>query len=243
MKGPLIEAIEATLSYKDQEETVHACKGVSLTIHEGEFVGVVGPSGSGKSSLLFLLSGLKDPTAGDVLYKGVSYRSLSDARRASLRRKEFGFILQHPFLLGYLTALENVLCLYDGLPRAKERAMELLESLGLKGKAHRLPAELSMGEKQRVSVARAIFHSPHVIFADEPTASVDRETGQRMVSLIRAHSTGTLILATHDPAILKEADRILVLEGGHVREVVDKRALIEMELPSLGTPKEKNPPR
>ncbi len=238
MRDYLIEARQATLSYRDQEETVYACREVSLTIHEGEFIGIVGPSGSGKSSLLFLLSGLKDPTEGKVFYKGTAYQSLSDAQRASLRRREFGFILQHPFLLGYLTALENVLCLYDGLPRAKERAMAILEALGLKGKAHRLPAELSMGEKQRVSVARAIFHSPYVIFADEPTASVDRETGQRMVNLIRAHSTGALLLATHDPAILKEADRIFVIEGGQVREVADKRAVIETTLSPTAMPKE-----
>ncbi|MEM4408758.1 MAG: ATP-binding cassette domain-containing protein [Candidatus Caldarchaeum sp.] len=230
----MIEARGATLSYKDQDEIIYACRQVSLTIQEGEFVGVVGPSGSGKSSLLFLLSGLKDPTEGEILYKGVSYKTLSDAKRASLRRQEFGFILQHPFLLGYLTALENVLCLYHEIPRAKERGLALLEALGIRGTAHRFPAELSTGEKQRVSVARAILHSPHVIFADEPTASVDREMGQRMVHLIRAHFRGTLILATHDPTILKDADRIITIESGQVREVSDKHAVIEKAFSPAG---------
>lgn len=212
----MIVAKEASLVYMDHGKQLYACRDVSLQINEGEFVGILGPSGSGKSSLLYLLSGLKVPTSGDTLYNGVSLSQSSDVVRAAIRLQEFGFVFQYPYLLGYLSALENVLVARPDL-QGESQARELLTNLGLEAKMHRLPHELSGGERQRVCVARSLLGSPKVIFADEPTASLDHDNGTQVVALLnRFRGSGSLVMVTHDPSMLTNADRIIRLEDGVV---------------------------
>jgi putative ABC transport system ATP-binding protein len=210
----LITACKARLVYQDHGREVFACKDIDLTVGGHEFVGILGPSGSGKSSLLYLLSGLKNPTSGSVSLEGTAYTAISDSERARLRLRHFGFVFQQPFLLGYLTALENVLLIEPNVADARMRAMELLRDVGLEEKAHRMPAELSGGEKQRVCVARALFAGPKAVFADEPTASLDHVSGEAVIKLLDERRQGALIVVTHDPSMLTNADRVLYMEDG-----------------------------
>lgn len=212
----MLEACVASLVYQDHGRQVFACREVDLEVHPGEFLGILGPSGSGKSSLLYLLSGLKTPTAGRVAYLGQDIGGLNDEQKARLRLKEFGFIFQQPYLLGYLTALENVLVSAPG-QNLTDQAAELLERLGLGAKMHRQPHELSGGERQRVCVARALIGGPKVIFADEPTASLDHTNGLQVVELLNLNrGEGALVMVTHDPSMLEKADRVVRLEDGHI---------------------------
>jgi len=217
----MIIADQASLVYEDHGKQVFACREVSLNVAQGEFLGILGPSGSGKSSLLYLLSGLKVPSSGSISFEGKDLQRLSETERATTRLKDFGFVFQYPYLLGYLTALENVvLARPDQDP--EERAKELLVTLGLGDKKHRQPHELSGGERQRVCVARALLGNPRVIFADEPTASLDHKNGLQVVQLLNQHrGDGALIIVTHDPTMLEGADRIVRLEDGQVQPTPD----------------------
>lgn len=212
----MIEACGASLVYIDHGRPVFACLELNVDVHENEFLGILGPSGSGKSSLLYLLSGLKLPSEGEVRYRGQNMAALSDEARSKLRLKEFGFVFQQPYLLGYLTAKENVaLAARPGDHNADPE--ELLDRLDIGDKLHRLPHELSGGERQRVCVARALFGQPKVIFADEPTASLDHKNGKHVVELLNANrGHGALVMVTHDPSMLEEADRILRLSDGAI---------------------------
>jgi putative ABC transport system ATP-binding protein len=209
----LITAEDVSLIYNDHEREVFACRDVTLRVEAKEFLGILGPSGSGKSSLLYLLSGLKNPTRGSVKVGGDNLAILSDTQRAKLRLADFGFVFQQPYLLGYLSALENVL----SVSRDNDRAMALLVELGIEKKLHRLPHELSGGERQRVCVARALVNSPKVIFADEPTAALDHQNGVNVVQLLNKHrGNGALVMVTHDPSMLEEADRIIRIQEGTI---------------------------
>ena len=213
---PIIQATEVSLVYNDHERQVFACDKVSIDVYQGEFLGILGPSGSGKSSLLYLLSGLKNPTSGVISHQGTNLQTLSDQARAQLRLKRFGFVFQQPFLLGYLTALENILAIS---PTSKDRAGDLLAELGLKDKLHRLPHELSGGERQRVCVARALINQPEVIFADEPTAALDHTNGEQVVELLNQYrGAGSLVMVTHDPTMLISANRIIGMNSGQTAE-------------------------
>lgn len=211
--APLIQAESASLVYHDHGREVFAVDGVDLEVRAGEFLGILGPSGSGKSSLLYLLSGLKTPTSGRLSYGGRDLASMTDAERSGLRLREFGFVFQQPYLLGYLTALENVLL--ASAAHSGPEAQGLLNSLGLADKERRYPHELSGGERQRVCVARALLGSPCVIFADEPTASLDHTNGRQVVHLLdRLRGDGALVMVTHDPSMLEDATRIVHIVDG-----------------------------
>ena len=220
----MLQAEHLTLTYRDGTSTLDAVHDVSLTIEDHQFVGILGPSGSGKSSLLYLLSGLRKPTSGEVYLDDRPYSRMSDRERVALRRTEFGFVFQQHFLINYLTALENVMVAAAVQDRAHAaQAMALLADLGMKDKLHRFPYELSGGERQRVAIARAMIHRPRVIFADEPTGLLDRRTGLQVMSLLRSYrEQGSLIAVTHNPEILSEADLVVTLRDGRTEHVKDR---------------------
>lgn len=214
----MIAAEHASLVYQDHGKEVFAVRDVTLDVQPGEFLGILGPSGSGKSSLLYLLSGLKTPTSGAICYGGTALSQMNDDERSRLRLEEFGFVFQQPYLLGYLSALENVMVATPG-QRMRDQAVGLLAELGLEHKMHRQPHELSGGERQRVCVARALLGTPKVIFADEPTASLDHRNGVQVVHLLnKLRGAGSLVMVTHDPTMLEEATRIVRLVDGVIEE-------------------------
>ncbi|MEZ5163928.1 MAG: ABC transporter ATP-binding protein [Fimbriimonadaceae bacterium] len=212
----MIELCSASLVYDDHGRPVYACREIDISVQPGEFLGILGPSGSGKSSLLYLMSGLKIPTEGRIEYEGRDLSKMSDAERANIRLKEFGFVFQHPFLVGYLTAFENILLAFPHEDK-REEATHLLEQLGLQEHGHRLPHELSGGQRQRVCVARALLGSPRYLFADEPTAALDHTNGIAVMNAMNTNrGSGGLIVVTHDPAMLEGADRIIRITDGQI---------------------------
>jgi putative ABC transport system ATP-binding protein len=208
------------LDYRTGTSVAHAVDTVSLSVDQGGFVGLIGPSGSGKSSLMYLLSGLKRPTRGTVAFNGQDYRQISTPGLMQLRRQRFGFVFQQHFLINYLTSLENVMV--GAIKRNHEvvaYAQELLRRVGLGDKLRQRPYQLSIGERQRVAVARALVHRPAIVFADEPTASLDQATGREVIDLLvdyRRRAGGSVVVVTHDPAMLTGADRVLQMRDGRL---------------------------
>ena len=218
---PPVALRDARLSYRSGE--VVPVRDVSLVVPSGSFTTVTGPSGAGKTSLLSLIGCLVTPTAGSVEVTGREVGRLSDRERSRLRAAEVGFVFQHHNLLPRLTAVENVALplLFDGVARSprRERARELLGRVGLADRTDHLPTELSGGERQRVAVARAFANRPSVVLADEPTGSVDRDTGDRVLELFqRFHADGhTILLVTHDPEVARHGGSRLFMRGGRLR--------------------------
>ncbi len=209
-----------SLAYFDGDRTTYAVEGVSLETPERGFIGVMGPSGSGKSSLLYLLSGLKRATGGEVELDGTPYSRLSGRELTVLRRRRFGFVFQQPFLLNYLTARENVLAAAPaGDADASREVDTLLDSLEIGALADRFPYHLSGGERQRVCVARAMINRPDVIFADEPTASLDHRNGHVVIDLLTSYrDRGLVIVVTHDPEMVEGADHVFRMRDGRLEE-------------------------
>jgi putative ABC transport system ATP-binding protein len=225
-RTPMLHGENLTLTYQDGEATIDAVHDVSVSIDDHQFVGILGPSGSGKSSLLYLLSGLRRVTHGDVYLDDRAYSKMPERERVALRRTEFGFVFQQHFLINYLTVLENVMVAAPLQGKAHaEQARALLADLGMGDKLHRFPYELSGGERQRTAVARAMIHRPRMIFADEPTGLLDRRTGMQVMALLRGYrDQGSLIAVTHNPEILSEADLVITLRDGQVTNVRDRLA-------------------
>lgn len=213
-----LRAHNVSLAYFDGNTTNYAVSQVSLELPARGFMGIMGPSGSGKSSLLYLLSGLKRPTTGDVEFRGIGYSHLSERALTQLRRECFGFVFQQPFLLNYLTAYENVLAAAPNRDRsASERVAKLFEALHIAHLADKFPYHLSGGERQRVCIARAMINCPAVIFADEPTASLDHKNGHLVIDLLAGYrDRGLVIVVTHDPEMLAEADRVFHMRDGRL---------------------------
>jgi putative ABC transport system ATP-binding protein len=222
----MLQGEKLTLTYQDGETTVDAVDDVSMAVEDHQFIGILGPSGSGKSSLLYLLSGLRRPSGGEIYLDDRSYSKMSDRERVSLRRHEFGFVFQQHFLIDYMTAQENVMVAAPVQDRAHAaQARALLADLGLGDKLHRFPYELSGGERQRVAIARAMINRPRLIFADEPTGLLDRRTGLQVMALLRGYrKQGSLIAVTHNPEILSEADLVITLRDGRIADVKDRVA-------------------
>jgi len=224
---PLIEVRHLTKTYGSGGAAFQALKGIDLTIHQGEFVAIMGPSGSGKSTLMNVLGCLDVPTTGTYHYQGIAVETLNTDQRSLLRRFALGFVFQGFNLLARTSALENVELplLYRGMARQQrhEKALAALTSVGLADKLGSSPAELSGGQQQRVAIARAIVTEPSTLFADEPTGNLDSVNGESVMDLMRElHRNGaTICMVTHDPRYAKHADREINLFDGRV---VDEHA-------------------
>jgi putative ABC transport system ATP-binding protein len=214
---------QVTLDLGDGDTLVKALDDVSLEVAAGELVAVVGPSGSGKSSLLAVAGALIQPTAGTVAVGGHELGGLSDRDRTRLRRERIGYVFQVANLLPSLTAREQLLLVrhLDGriTPADRERADRLLESVGMSHRADRRPHQLSGGERQRVGIARALMTTHDVLLVDEPTSALDHERAHEVVQLLadETHEVGTAaVMVTHDPEILGHADRVLRMSDGRL---------------------------
>ena len=218
---PIVDVRDAAKAYTLGQTTVAALKGVNLTVEPGEFLAIAGPSGSGKTTLLNLLGCIERPTSGTVRIDGAAVDQLSSDALAALRSRAIGFVFQRFNLLPVLTALENVeypLLLHSvPTPERLARAQAALESVGLAAQARQKPLELSGGQQQRVAIARAIVTQPRLVLADEPTANLDRATGQSLLELmqrINRERGTTFIFSTHDPQVMRRAGRVLTLADG-----------------------------
>lgn len=203
----------------DKEEKVCAVNDVSLTLPDTGLIGIIGPSGSGKSSLMYCLSTLKKPTDGDIVYNGKNYNELSGRELERLRREQFGFVFQHHFLVGYMSAMDNVMvAAKENTAETRKRAEELLQQLRIKPtESKKKPKQLSGGQRQRCAIARALINEPKVLFADEPTASLDHENAFRVMRYLKEYAKEHLVLViTHDHSILEGADRIIEIWDGEI---------------------------
>lgn len=218
----LLECWKLSLVYdQGKEMQTYALKNVNLTIEGNRMIGIIGPSGSGKSSLLYSLAGLKVPTAGFVKYNGQNLSEMKTMDKAKIRKKDFGFIFQRNFLIEYMDVLRNVLVtVNDYSEKNRERAFILLEKLGIEHLAKKKPFMLSGGQRQRVSIARALMNEPKVIFADELTASLDHASANEVMNLLAEYKKKALVLVvTHDQSILEDADEIIEIWDGSIKGI------------------------
>ncbi len=210
--------------YGVNESRIVALRAASMTIHEGDFISIMGPSGSGKSTLLHIISGLDRPSSGSVLYGDTDIHNGSDRELSAFRRRKIGFIFQQFNLLPVLTAHENILMpvLLDKKQADGAYLQELTTLLGLEKRLSHLPHELSGGQQQRVAIARALIAKPDIIFADEPTGNLDSKSGgevMKMLCDIREKMRKTLVIITHDPRVAQMAQRRFTIVDGELSEV------------------------
>ena len=216
----MIELDGVTKTYDTDGLPVEVLRGIDLAVDEGEFVALMGPSGSGKSTLLSILGGMNPPTSGEVVTDGIRPYDLPTERQADFRHEYVGFVFQQYQLLPYLSAIENVM-----LPLAiarhsrkekRELARDVLQAVGLSGMEHRLPYQLSGGEKGRVAIARGLVNQPPLLLADEPTGNLDTATGKRVLELLRELNRGgqTIIMVTHDSEAASYAQRTVRIRDG-----------------------------
>ncbi|TCS92820.1 ABC transporter ATP-binding protein [Hazenella coriacea] len=217
----MIQASELWKVFGKGEQRVEALRGLNLSIQAGEIVAVMGPSGCGKTSLLNCLSGLDHITQGSVEIAGQNIHRLKEKKLDQFRAEQMGFVFQAYNLIPVLSAVENVELplLAQGIPvkKARVQAEQALGKVGLRNRAHHLPTELSGGQAQRVALARAIVNQPKVIWADEPTGALDRETSQMVLDLfdhINRTEQTTIVIVTHDPKVAEQANRIVYMDSG-----------------------------
>ena len=219
----ILEIVDLSKTYRSGEKNLTVLDTINMAVPMGATCAIVGPSGSGKTTLLGLCAGLDRATSGSVTLNGVLMNELSEDERARLRGQHVGFVFQNFNLLPTLTALENVMVPLElqGTKNAGPQAAMLLDQVGLADRKHHYPNQLSGGEQQRVSLARAFSNHPKILFADEPTGNLDEETGQYIEQLLfdlnRASGT-TLVLVTHDLALAEKTQRIIRIKGGHLVE-------------------------
>ncbi len=218
----MIEVKQLVKSFKDGERITTVLKGIDLTVKDGEFIAIVGRSGAGKSTLMYQMSLLDEPSGGDVIVDGSSTREMTTEAETRMRLGQFGYVFQDYALLPDLTALENVVLplLMQGKSarEAETIATRALEKVNLAHRCRNLPSQLSGGEQQRAGIARAIAHNPSVLFADEPTANLDRESSNTIMTLFKElHRAGqTTIMVTHEEEYARIAERIITLDEGRI---------------------------
>ncbi|RLK48340.1 putative ABC transport system ATP-binding protein [Alkalispirillum mobile] len=223
-RAPVLRTEGLTMRFSGPDGEIRLFDGLDLSITRGESVAILGASGSGKSTLLGLLAGLDVPTGGRVWLADQEITALDEDQRARVRGEHLGFIFQAFHLLGGLNALENVMLPLElaGGARARARAGEALARVGLGGRLHHYPRQLSGGEQQRVAIARALVTEPSLLMGDEPTGNLDRRTGEQVADLlfrINREQGTTLVLVTHDPALGERCDRVLNLADGRLEGV------------------------
>jgi putative ABC transport system ATP-binding protein len=220
---PILEVSNLTRTYSTPDSQLTVLKGVSFSLDQGASCAIVGPSGSGKTTLLALCAGLDTPSAGSVFLNGQELSVLNEDQRAQLRSENIGFVFQNFQLLPTLTALENVMVPLElrGERHIRELATDLLKKVGLSDRLTHYPAQLSGGEQQRVSLARAFLNRPKILFADEPTGNLDNDTSDKVVELLFElnRSSGTaLVLVTHNLDLATKAGRVIRLKSGQLIE-------------------------
>ena len=218
----LLEVKNVSKIYGD----LHALKDVSFTIRKGEWVAIMGSSGSGKSTIMNIIGCMDKPTMGEVILDGQDITKESQTSLTKIRREKIGLIFQQFHLIPYLTALENVMVAqyYHSIPNEQE-ALQALERVGLKDRAKHLPSQLSGGEQQRVCIARALINSPEIILADEPTGNLDEVNEKIVIEILKQlHKEGaTIVVVTHDLDVGNVAERKIILEYGKIVDVVDQK--------------------
>ena len=222
-KPVIIEAQQVKKIYRNGHLRVEALKDINMAVEAGEMVAIMGPSGCGKTTLLNCLSGLDTIDEGNIFIQGDNLRDLSDSERTAYRARHMGFIFQDFNLLPVLSAVENVELplLVSKVPRkkARQRALEMLDRVGLADRARHRPAELSGGQRQRVTIARALTNDPAIVWADEPTGNLDSETAQDILELLyrlnREHRQ-TMVVVTHDREVSKLANRVITMRDGQI---------------------------
>jgi putative ABC transport system ATP-binding protein len=226
---PILEARDVTKVYSLGKAQVEALKGVSMSVAPGEFVALMGPSGSGKSTLHQLLGGLDQPSSGEVVLAGQPISRLSDDEATRLRRNQTGFVFQFFNLIPLLDVTENIALPFrisganTGRGELRDRILEVIELVDLKGKERHRPDQLSAGEQQRVAVARALVTRPAILFADEPTGNLDYTTGGELLDALWrscVERRQTVVLVTHDSKAAAYADRVLVMNDGRIHEEI-----------------------
>ena len=229
----IVEARALSRRYKNGSRELEVLKEIAFKIRKGEFVAIQGPSGAGKSTLLHILGGLDEPTEGSVLFDGEDLYRISENERASLRNRKIGFVFQFYHLLPELSALENVMvpALFTSWWQrraSKKDAALLMEKVGLGGRMHHTPAQLSGGEQQRVAIARALMNNPEALLCDEPTGNLDSENGAHILEIVRrlnADDHATVVMVTHDRDIAKAAGRVVYLKDGIIVEPARAKAM------------------
>jgi putative ABC transport system ATP-binding protein len=236
----ILETCAVTKTYNVDNTLIKAVDSVSIAVAAGDFVALVGPSGSGKTTMLAMLAGLLSPTDGSIMLNGRELARLKESQRSKIRREKIGFTFQASNLVPYLTVQENVelmLKVNGRLDRAgHNRAVDLLERLGLGDRRRNLPSQLSGGQQQRVAIARALVHNPDIVLADEPTASLDTERAFQVVEtfadLIHARRLAG-IMVTHDLRMTRYADKIIQMQDGQVKHIITIRPEIQTFANSL----------
>jgi len=220
----MLELENITKVYKAGQTEVPALRGISCRIESGEMVSIIGPSGSGKSTLMNIIGCLDKPTSGRYLLDGTEVSELNDDQLAEIRNKKIGFVFQSFHLLSRTTALANVELplIYNGASNRRQRALQVLESVGLAHRVTHRPSELAGGEQQRVAIARALVNNPSLILADEPTGNLDTRTSQEIMSIFKKlNEQGmTIVLVTHEPDIAAYTQRTIKLRDGQIEESV-----------------------